>query len=49
MIIVLSHEYLHSAACDFQVKFAHALAPGKKYKIKALKELDWSLYNTGVG
>jgi hypothetical protein len=49
MIIVLSHEYLHSAACDFQVKFAHALAPGKKYKIKALKGLDWSLYNTGVG
>ena len=32
MIIVLSHEYLHSAACDFQVKFAHALAPGARSK-----------------
>ncbi|CAG2247957.1 MYD88 [Mytilus edulis] len=32
MIIVLSHEYLHSSACDFQVKFAHALAPGARSK-----------------
>lgn len=32
MIIVLSHDYLHSSACDFQVKFAHALAPGARSK-----------------
>lgn len=32
MIIVLSKDYLHSPACDFQVKFAHALAPGARSK-----------------
>ncbi|KAL4228751.1 Myeloid differentiation primary response protein MyD88 [Mactra antiquata] len=30
--IVMSKAFLHSSACDFQVKFAHALAPGARSK-----------------
>ncbi|XP_021355236.1 myeloid differentiation primary response protein MyD88-like [Mizuhopecten yessoensis] len=32
MVIILSNNYLLSSACDFQSKFAHALAPGARNK-----------------
>lgn len=32
MVIVMSPRYLQSDACDFQTKFAHALAPGSRSK-----------------
>lgn len=32
VVIVLSEAFLHSAICDFQVKFATALAPGARSK-----------------
>ncbi|KAK3106601.1 hypothetical protein FSP39_023319 [Pinctada imbricata] len=32
MVIIMSRNYQNSAACDFQVKFAHALSPGARSK-----------------
>ncbi|XP_045207908.2 myeloid differentiation primary response protein MyD88-like [Mercenaria mercenaria] len=45
VVILMSRKFLQSAACDFQVKFAHALAPGARSKklIPVIREKNTQL------